>query len=213
MGTETDDTAIQRAARWVLEQVLDIDREAAKADVRGLRSRHPAEDRRALADRIIARTRWKGAAVGGGTGLPTNPWVAVPAAALDVGAMLRLDVGMAARIALLFDESYLDDPEPPYELLVPIFGGRLAAEVAREAAIRGAMGATRQAVRRWISKGALESLKRIALKYLGLKITQRALITKVLPIVGALVGASWNFGEVHVVGNRVYAYFEGKPIE
>lgn len=59
----------------------------------------------------------------------------------------------------------------------------------------------------------LRAIKRLALKYLGLKIGQRWLITKVLPVVGGLIGGGWNFGEVHVVGKRTIRYFQDKPIE
>ncbi|GMU03899.1 hypothetical protein [Corallococcus caeni] len=47
-------------------------------------------------------------------------------------------------------------------------------------------------IRRYISKGVLKALQRFALKYLGLKLTQRAIITKTVPLVGAGIGATWN---------------------
>ncbi len=169
--------AVARLSQWALDSALNIDRGEARADVRALRARYPSDSRYQLAKRLVARTRWKGTAAGVLTGLPSNPWVAGGAAALDVAALLRINISMAARIALLFDEKYLDDSEPPYELLVPVFGGRFASELAREAAIRAGMGVTRALIRAYISKGVLKTVKRFALKYLGLKITQRALIT------------------------------------
>ncbi len=195
-----------------LDVALKIDREHELACVRVFRERHPTKDRRALADLLITRSRWWGAGAGFTTGMPANPWTAFPAAVVDVGAMLRLEVILAVRIALLFDETFLNDGEKPYEVLVPIFGSRAAGEVLREGAIRGAMGGTRVGIEKLLTGTTLVGFQRIMLKYFGLKVTQRGIITKTLPIVGGVIGAGWNFGEIHVVGNRTYRYFEGRPI-
>src|SRR5271168_59690 len=98
-----------------LDVALKIDREHELAFVRVFRERHPTKDRRALADLLITRSRWWGAGAGFTTGMPANPWTAFPAAVVDVGAMLRLEVILAVRIALLFDETFLDDGAKPYE--------------------------------------------------------------------------------------------------
>ena len=208
-----DANLIERATKWALDLSLHVDREQALGDVRSVRAKYPGASRAVHADQLIARARWKAAAVGIATGMPSNPWVAGGAAVTDVAFLLRIEVALAARIALLFDETFLDDAEPPYELLVPILGGRFAAEVAREVAIRGGMGVTRSLIRKYISKGVLDAIKRLALRYLGLKITQRMLITKVIPVVGGVIGGGWNFGEVGLVGHRVVHYFEDKPSE
>lgn len=205
-------TRLDKATQWALETALDIDRGAATQDVDAARQRNPGASSDTLARDLIARARWKGAGVGALTGLPANPWVAAPAAVADVALLMRINVSLAARIALLYEPNFLDDQEPPYELLVPIFGGRFASEVLREGAIRGGMGLTRAAIRKYLTKGALEWIKRVALRYLGLKVTQRMIITKVLPVVGGAIGGAWNYGEVHVVGSRTIGYFSGKEV-
>ncbi|WP_147445601.1 hypothetical protein [Corallococcus aberystwythensis] len=53
----------------------------------------------------------------------------------------------------------------------------------------------------------LKALQRFALKYLGLKLTQRAIITKTVPLVGAGIGATWNWVEVQRVGKRAVRYY------
>ena len=45
------------------------------------------------------------------------------------------------------------------------------------------------------------------LKYFGLKVTQKGLITKTLPVVGVLIGGTWNYIEVGMVRNRTIKYF------
>lgn len=208
MAKEIDQSLLGKA----LEAALDIDRDAQKAYVAKLRADHPGDSDQVLAERVISRARWFSAGVGVATGLPSNPWVAAPAAVADVAATLRAEVVLAARVALLYEPGFLDDGEPPYELLVPIFGGRLAGELLREAAIRGGMGVTRAAIRKYLSKETLKQFKRLALKYFGLKVTQRGVITKTLPVVGGLIGGTWNFVEVAAVGRRVVDWFEGRCV-
>jgi hypothetical protein len=202
----------ERLLSKALHFAIGVDAEIAKGMIRSLRKAHPGADRRVIADALIRGARWKGAALGFGTGLPANPFVMLPAAIADAGTLLRMEVVLAAQIALLFDEAYLDDGEPPFELLVPIMGGRMMSEVARELAIRGGIGATRQAIRSILTKETVAQVRRLALKYLGLKVGQKAIITKTLPIVGGVIGSAWNFAEVKFVGDRIYAYFENHPI-
>jgi hypothetical protein len=92
-------------------------------------------------------------------------------------------------------------------------GGRFMSELARELAIRGGMGATRSAIRSVLTKETLKQFKRLVLKYLGLKIGQKTIITKTLPIVGGVIGGTWNLFEVRIVGDRVYTYFSEQPIQ
>ena len=187
---------------------MSVDSAAAKAEIEALREKFPRKSNRSLAKKLIRRARWWATGCGVGTGIPANPWIMVPAALVDVGAVFRIQVVTACRIALLYDPTFLDSDEPPSELLVPIFGVRLAGEVVKEAVGKGGMGLTRVAIRKYLSKEALKKVQRIALKYFGIKVTQRAVITKTLPIIGGLIGGGWNYGEFSLVMNRVIAYFE-----
>jgi len=74
------------------------------------------------------------------------------------------------------------------------------------------MGGTRAAIKKFLAGNALKQFQKVMLKYFGLKVTQRGLITKTVPIIGGVIGAGWNFGEIHLVGRRVYRYFEGHQI-
>lgn len=201
---------LARATRWALQAALDIDRESARADVRDARAKYPDKTNKALARMVVSRARWKGVAVGVVSGLPSNPLAALGAAALDVASVLRINVEMAVRIALIYDETYLDDSEPPYELLIPIIGGTLVGELAQKAALAAGKTLTKAAIEKYVSRGVLKTVKKASLKYLGVKITQKALITKAIPLVSGAIGGSWNFGEVHLVGGRVIHYFENR---
>ncbi len=195
-----------------VERALRFDRASQLGYIQGLRSRHPRESPSQLADRIILRARWWGAGYGFVTGGLANPWFAVPAAITDARLMLQKETQLAVRIALLYDPGFLDDDEPPYELLVPILGFRAASEALRGLAARGAMGVTRRAIKKVLGEGASVAFKGIMLKYFGLKVTERGVVKGTLPVVGGLVGGVWNHREISVVGNRVRRYFEGQEI-
>jgi hypothetical protein len=197
----------------LMDWVVDVDVPATKAAVADLRARNPNLSNDDLAGQIFSKARWKGAATGVLTGLPANPWVSVPAAAADMAAMMRLEVSAAAHVALLYDPDFFEDEASALELLVPVLGMNATSQAMRELGVRGAMGVTRQTIRSVLTKQTLRTFQRIMLKYFGIKVTQRALITKTLPIVGGIVGGGWNWVEMTAVGTRCVAYFEGRPLE
>lgn len=202
-------TALSR----VLDLTLAIDRNAEKAFVQSLRQRHPDLSREQLIDRLTRRARWWGAGVGFVTGVGSNPWAALPAALADVAAVLHVEVRLACRIALLFDPQYLDDPEPPYELLVPIFGARAASELAGRAVVQGGREVTQRLLSSLLAGGGVTQLRGLLLKHLGLRVTQRGVVTKLVPIAGGVIGGGWNYAEMTFVSRRVRRYFEGETID
>ncbi|WP_432219317.1 hypothetical protein ACREYJ_11365 [Pseudomonas kribbensis] len=191
-----------------LEWVVDIDPPAIIASVEAERVKSPNSSNRKLADAAFSRARWKATATGIATGLPANPWVAVPAATLDVATTLKLEVLAAARVAVIYDKAFFEDQDAVWELLIPIFGINVGSQAFRQLGIRGGMGATRAAIRKYLSKETLKQFKKLMLKYFGIKITQKGVITKTLPIVGGIIGGTWNFIEVGRIKNRTIEYFE-----
>jgi len=191
-----------------LEWIVDIDPPAIIASVEAERIKKPNSSNRKLAVAAFSRARWKATATGIATGLPANPWVAVPAATLDVAATLKLEVLAAARVAVIYDKSFFEEQDAVWELLIPIFGINLGSQAFRQLGIRGGMGATRAAIRKYLSKETLKQFQKIMLKYFGIKVTQKGVITKTLPIVGGVIGGTWNFIEVGRIKNRTIEYFE-----
>lgn len=196
--------ALMRSLEWV----VDIDPPAIIASVEAERIKSPSSNNRKLADAAFSRARWKATATGIATGLPANPWVAVPAATLDVAATLKLEVLAAARVAVIYDKKFFDDQDAVWELLIPIFGINVGSQAFRQLGIRGGMGATRAAIRKYLSKETLKQFQKLMLKYFGIKITQKGVITKTLPIVGGVIGGTWNFIEVGRIKSRTIKYFE-----
>lgn len=82
-----------------------------------------------------------------------------------------------------------------------------SSQLLREMGVRGGMGVTRAAIKKYLSKETLKAFKKIMLKYFGLKVTQKGIITKTLPIIGGLIGGVWNYIEVGRVKKRSIKYF------
>ena len=55
------------------------------------------------------------------------------------------------------------------------------------------MEVTRVLIKQYLSKETLKQFKIIILKYFGIKVTEKAVITKTLPIVGGIIGSTWNY--------------------
>lgn len=87
-------------------------------------------------------------------------------------------------------------------------GLNVGSQFLRELGIRGGMGVTRAAIKKYLSKETLKKFKKIMLKYFGKKVTQKGVITKTLPIVGGVIGGAWNYWEVTVIRKRTISYFE-----
>jgi hypothetical protein len=200
------------ALATTLAWAVNVDAEDVRRAVAELERRHPGASKRQLAERAFARARLKATATGIVTGLPSNVVTMLPAAAADAATVFRIEVAAAAQVALIYDRRFFDDPDAQWELLVPIFGMDLASQLLRELGVAGAMGITRQLIRKSMSRGAFHALKKIALKYFGVKVTRTALVTKAVPIVGAIVGGAWNFGELSVLRMRCIRYFEGQEL-
>jgi len=196
----------------VLGWIVGVNQGEAANDVRLLRAQNPSETNAELARRLFATARQKATGVGLLTGLPANPWVMLPAAVADLTTVLRIETEAVARVALIYDPSFFEAPDAAWELLVPVFGIDALSQFLRDVGVIGSMGLTRQLVRQYLSKETLRSFQKVMLKYFGMKVTQKGILSKSLPIVGAVIGGGWNFAEVTILTKRTIAYFENRPI-
>ena len=160
--------AIEKVVHWA----ISVAAPSVKADVAALRARYPDKTPKELASKIYTRTAWKAGALGFLTGLPGNPLVALPAGLADSAAILRYEVTAAARVAAIFEPSFLDDPDAAWELLAPLWGINALSQTLRELGAAAGQRLTKQLVRKQLSKGGLRILERSALKIFG----RRALI-------------------------------------
>ena len=200
--------SLSRALAWA----VGIDSGEAIDHVRRLRAQHPTASNEELAERLFTTARWKATGVGVVTGISANPWLMVPAAVADLATVLRIETETVARVALVYDAAFFERPDAAWELLVPVFGIEAFSQFLRNLGVLGSMGVTRQLVGQHLSKQTLRTFQKVMLKYFGIKVTQKGVIAKSLPIVGILVGGGWNFGEVTFLRKRTIAYFQNRPL-
>jgi hypothetical protein len=195
---------IRRAFDWA----LTVDPEGAAEHVAKLREKHPTDSPDKLARRLIKTARWWAVGAGVTTGLPSNPWIAVPAAVAGVGAVLRTEMVLASRIALIYDPGFLSDPDAPYELLAPIFGRGAVSEFMRNIAAGTGQSVSRGAVKQALSTSTLAKFKNTMFKAFVKRVAEKSVFGKSIPIVGGVISGTWNYLELQVVGKRVISYFE-----
>ena len=197
-----------KALMKALEWVVAIDTPALVASVAAERDYYPELNNNQLAAKGFAKARWRASTTGAVTGLVSNPWVALPAATLDTAVSLRTETVAAARTAIIYDENFFDDENAEWELLIPVFGIIITSQFFREIGLQSGKGLTRASIRKYLATNRLDVFKKTMLKYFGMKVTQKGLITKTLPIVGGMIGGCWNYIEVGRVKNRSIKYFQ-----
>ena len=92
------------------------------------------------------------------------------------------------------------------------FGASALDQFAADLGVSAGKVLTKDLIKKFLSKGTLKQFKKIMLKYFGIKVTQKGIITKSLPIVGGLIGAGWNAIEVSIMKQRVIDYFREEAI-
>lgn len=191
----------------LLETLAAVDPGQIRAEVESVHAAYPNLNKEELAWRIFRSAQWKASAVGAATGLPANPAAMVPAAAADLAGILTIELRAAARVAELYEPGFLNNAENRWVLFAPVIGMDLVSQGLREVGIELGKIAAREALRELCTSGALRTVAIAFAKALGTKATMKALATKTLPLVGAVIGSTWNFAEVSFVRVRTIAFF------
>jgi hypothetical protein len=191
----------QQLLEWLIPDADDCRRAAAD-----LRVAHPDWPAEQVARQAVRGARKWAASVGAATGIAANPLTMLPAALADAAAMLRIEGRLAGTIAALIDPASLDDRERfRRDILRVIFPGAVS-QVLRKMGMSAGERATKAAVQRLAERVASKELTERATKMLGIRLTEKAVATKTVPIVGAAIGAGWNWVEVQAVGRRAIEY-------
>jgi hypothetical protein len=139
----------------------------------------------------------------------------VPLALTDLAIVLKAEGKLAGVIAAMLDPDVLNDADAFRTDVLAIVFPNAASQALRSVATQAGRATTRTVIRKYISRDILQSMIRFAGKYLGIKLTQRAIITKTLPLVGGLIGGGWNWMEIRLLGRRALKYYlsdqEGRP--
>ncbi len=103
------------------------------------------------------------------------------------------------------------DPEDPEDVLM-IFGyalGVAPAEMVGKGLQIAASTGAKEAVKKYISKGTLQTLQGFA-RRLGFKILQRTILKYAMPVASAAVGSSYNYATTKSVGRIAKAHLKNR---
>jgi hypothetical protein len=198
---------IENLLTWVVPDAAQC-RKAAEELV----ARNPDMSREALARHAVSSAQGWAAGAGAATGIAANPLIALPAAVADMAAVLRIEGTMAGTVAALIDPASLDNPNTfPADVLAVVFPGAVS-QALRQLGVRWGQRITQELIRRYLTEGLVKSVTRLASRYLFVHVTEKAIVSKTVPLVGAGIGAGWNWLEVKAVGARAIHYYQHKNI-
>jgi hypothetical protein len=199
----------------ILENLLEWvvpERDQCVKAAADLVARRPGMSREALAREAVASARKWAAGTGAATGVAANPFIALPAALADMAAVLRIEGTMAGTIAALLDPASLDSTDKfQADILAIVFPGAVS-QALRQLGVRWGQRLTKQLIRRYLTEGLVKSVTRFSSRYLFVHLTEKAIVSKTVPLVGAGIGAGWNWLEVKAVGTRAIHYYQNKGI-
>jgi hypothetical protein len=189
---------------WLIPDPHECLREAQE-----LRLRDPEANAEQTARRTVKESRKWAASIGGITGVAASPVTMLPAAIADMAAMLRLEGKLAGTVAALLDPDSVKDADAfRKDILRVVFPGAVS-QALRKFGVRAGEEATKAMVRKLIGREAGKELGERVVKMLGIRLTEKAIAGKVVPLVGAGIGAAWNWVEIQAVGARAVNYHLG----
>jgi hypothetical protein len=178
-------------------------------DAQEIRLRDPNATPEEMARRTVKEARKWAASIGGITGIAASPVTMLPAAVADMAAMMRLEGKLAGTVAALIDSDSLNDREAfRKDILRVVFPGAVS-QALRKFGVRAGEEATKAMVRKLVGREASKELGERVVKFLGIRLTEKAITGKAVPIIGAGIGAAWNWVEIQAVGARAVNYHLG----
>ena len=172
-----------------------------------------------IADKLISVVTRTAAVTGGVAGVATSAaQVATLSTAGLTSALLvssiggemiylaRMQMRLVLDLAVVYDVEL--DPDDPEDVLL-VFGYALGVSptgVVSKFAQQAAGHATKRAVRKYISKGVLQSVKSMGAK-VGVKILQKTIIKYTVPAASAVVGSSFNYLSTKSIGKIARTHF------
>lgn len=193
--------------KWVVP-----DREQCREAAQELIAQYPGATPEQLARKAIAAAKNWGIAAGSATGAAANPLIMFPAAVADIAAMLRIEGQMAGTIAALLDPpSLLDERTLQADVIAIVFPGAVS-QALRQFGLRAGQRVTRSLIKRYVTESVLKDATRFAAKFMFIRVTRKAVISKTVPLVGAGIGAAWNWVELEAVGKRAILYYQRRAI-
>ena len=196
-----------------LDWVISFDDCKVRQEVLLLRRRFPEATTYQLAEQAFSDVRLQVISAGAAMGLAANPLLSVAGALADLSVTTRAQLFAAACAAELLIPGFLDSDTARHELLFPVLGGSVISQLGVEFGLKAAQTATREFVVRLMNRRGLQAVNAVLTRVFGRRVTQRALITKTIPLVGCVIGGAWNAMEAEVVRNRTLRYLIDQSLD
>ena len=193
--------------------VISFDDCKVRQEVELLRRRFPEATTYELAEQAFSDVRLQVITAGAAMGLAANPLLSVAGALADLSVTTRAQLFAAACAAELLIPGFLDTDTARHELLLPVLGGSVISQLGAEFGLKAAQTATREFLVRFINQRGLRVMNAVLTRVFGRRVTQRALITKTIPLVGCVIGGAWNAMEAEVVRNRTLRYLIDQSLD
>ncbi len=198
------DLNLQTMLQWVIPDPDECRRLAAE-----VRLGDPEATARQAAELTVRSARKWGMAAGATTGLAASPFTMLPAAMADMAAMLRIEGRMAGTVAALLDPDSLADPAAFRRDIIRVIFPGAVSQALRKIGVRVGEHVTKDIIAKYASRALMKEVGEQAAKRLGVRLTQKAVATKALPLVGAGIGGAWNWIEIQAIGSRAIDYHTG----
>ena len=202
-------SSVSAAFNWVIS--FDVNK--VRDEVRLLRRRFPEATAYELAEQAFSDARLQVITAGAAMGLTANPLLSVAGALADFSVTTRTQVFAAACAAELLIPGFLDSESARHELLFPVLGSSILSQFGVALGLKAAQTATRGVVLKLINQRSLCLINTAMTRLFGRRVTQRALITKTIPLVGCVIGGTWNALEVQLIRNRTLRYLTDQAME
>lgn len=176
------------------DRFFRVDEEECQALVQRLRE--PTVH--ATAEAVIEHFARKAAIRGFLIGIPASPVLAIPLSFVDTRGVTRMRAGLVASLAYLSDSRFFDEPNWRDEVILAI----TRRAPGPEAAPVGPARLGKAMARAWVAERGQRWAARGMARWLARRAAQRALFTKMVPIVSGAAGAAWNYFEVSRQGQR-----------
>ena len=190
--------------KWIVPDADTCREEAAK-----LRLENPEKTGIEIARKAVKSSRKWAAGMGAVTGVAANPITLLPAALADAAAMLRIEGHLAGVIAALLDPTSVNDPDAFRRDILRVIFPAAVSQVLRKLGVRAGESAAKDVVAKYVTRGVTKEVAEHAAKRFGIQLTEKAIATKAVPLVGAGIGAAWNWIEVQAIGLRAIDYHTG----
>lgn len=206
---ENDKNAIIKWMDQYIDKMIISNPGEIKGYVGKLRLQNPGISEYDLAKKIVNRKAFKNGLVGAATGvggLITLP-ITVP---IDLVATWKIQITTALTIAHVFGHTH-ETTDLKTDVYL-ILAGSTAQEALKKVGIEIGKAVTKKAIEKHVTKEIMKKIWQIIPQKIITKAGSKSLLSfsKMIPLIGAPIGFSFDYFGTNVMGNLAIKYYSGK---